>query len=376
MPKFVQQSRYHLDDKDLSDLLSSPWIGERFLLKFAKRKGMVLSDDETRESTVEYLSRQIFSWQDISLLAEELNQADRDDKTSTCQIDHSQSDINLSEVLQTVKNDRNQKHQEVYQIKKLSSGSYDVTVTYTEIDPYLSRPFQKKEKNVVLAIDPKKGLLEVQHSSNDRASQIVASIAKAIELLSKKQVTTRVIELADIHDTDLRSQFFLEITSKVTGFRMLDVKDLKVDHRLPEITSTAEGTIDPAGEAAEKNEAAVETLQAIVRQAAFTGQNLVDSQIYQELRNEGYFICSINWLARELDGEDRNVEFFAEFGDTVNFRGFRFDVRKIGAAAKDKDTKITLTDLRRRYLGRLEEASYAAMSSIQKKAKESTKGVA
>ncbi|WP_147363627.1 hypothetical protein [Burkholderia pseudomallei] len=63
-----------------------------------------------------------------------------------------------------------------------------------------------------------------------------------------------------------------------------------------------------------------------MRLTALTGENLVASEMYQELKEKGFFITSITWRARQTVDPYSIVEFDAGFEDKQAAKRFRYSV--------------------------------------------------
>jgi hypothetical protein len=108
-------------------------------------------------------------------------------------------------------------------------------------------------------------------------------------------------------------------------------------------------------------------VKALVRKVALSGQSLLTSEFYQQLRSTGYFITHITWRSKETGGLGLVAELIAEFTDPVNASGFTFDVKKILPREGTDDTRKTASELlsphRTRLRRLIENAAYIAFGS-------------
>src|ERR1700722_10880066 len=83
MSKFVHHASYYLDDKDLSDLFEAQNVPSRFLLRFARRRGLFLSEKASKEEVVHALCMAPIAWDEVNAIAEAINTEDRDSRQMT-----------------------------------------------------------------------------------------------------------------------------------------------------------------------------------------------------------------------------------------------------------------------------------------------------
>lgn len=375
MANYQNLSRYYMDDKDVVDLISGGEVSTRFMLGFLRRRGIFLpepSKNWPREELVKLFARQLFSWKEIREITEETNTTDREDRTETCKMTGIPTTFDVAAILNDLQALRASSKNEAYQLSKKADGTTQVLVAYTEIDPYLARPFQKRAKVLELEVQLVGSELEVSYSSNPRASQIVEVLTGLICLKDPETIEATRIEFPGLKDAALRTEFFSQLLEKVSGFRILDVQDVKVDNRLdaekaPE-DDEGEDEDSDADEPDEKaSEVQAQVVKGLIKKAAFSGNSVLTSEIYQQLRQSGYFISSLNWKALELSA-DHEVEFRAEMADPVRFGDFRFDVTKVTTLGSDPDEfKKAMHDVRRNYIKRLREAAFTSKKIVEDK---------
>ena len=89
-----------------------------------------------------------------------------------------------------------------------------------------------------------------------------------------------------------------------------------------------------------------------------------------------YFICKVAFAATEESGEERRVEFSAEFANAEKAMGFRYDIRGVfekNPKGGHKKSKSDLNAIVRTNLNKtIETAAYAALETTTKAAATST----
>jgi hypothetical protein len=372
MGKYIQLSRCYLDDRDMSDILSNGQFNTRFLLQFARNRGVFISNKDPHANIIKYLSRQGYSWQELLRIAEKLNSEDREERQSTRRVEGVKDSEQIEKVLGEVKEARVSDKQ-ICAVKK-KGNIYEMEVTHVEIDTTKQKAFQRRQLTSKLEFEQIGDRLDVRHHQNDTCKAIANQVIELLQKHTKSDLKSTSIELTGIRDPVKRTAFFLSLTHKVKEFRHIDVIDLKVSNRFPEV-APATKNVPSATDDNEENESKEETqeeaeIKSLVKHAALSGQGLLTSELYKKLRETGYYLSNVIWSAKELKGEERLVEFVSGFGKPVEALDFYYDVRKIYPRDDEADqtkTQGELLSLDRTRLRRLLEiAAYESLAELQK----------
>lgn len=362
MSKFVQHASYYLDDKDLSDLFTAQNVSPRFLLRFARRRGLFLSDKGTKEDLVRALCMAPISWEDVSVIAEAINSEDRDTKQMTVQLTSGVDFSGLPAALERVKSWL-EANREIPTITKVGDNAYKLEVGFLELQPQRTRPLQRVERRVTIEIEQVEGRLDIRFSAHEHARQIVRKLVGEIPSKQDDKKSERTVSLWSVHEPLLRIKFFTDLINNIDGFVLSEVTDLQVDRRFP----TAEkGDADENQQTPEDDEQKKEAV-GLVKRAILSGESLLNSDFYRKLRDAGYYIGSVIWTANELGGARRQVEFSAGFKDPILATDFIFDIRRV--AKRDKDGEYGKPERnqpvdRPRLLKLIEAGAYTAMENI------------
>ncbi len=361
MSKFVHHASYYLDDKDLSDLFEAQNLPPRFLLRFARRRGLFLGDKTAKEDLIRALCMAPISWEDVGTIAEAINADDRDTNQMTVQLTAGVDFDGLPGALERVKGWL-EANREIPVLTKTGENSYRLEVRFVEVQPQRTRPLQRVERHVTVEVEQVEGRLDIRHSEHPHAKQIVRRLVAEIPNKQEEEKRERTVSLWSIREPLLRIKFFTDLIDGVEGFTPSEVTDLQVDRRFPE----QDGTDDDDARLADE-----ERITGLVKRAVLSGDRLLNSQFYYELRDSGYYIGSIKWLANELGGDQRQVEFSAGFKDPILATDFVFDVRRVARREKDgsygKAERNQPVD-RPRLLKAIEAAAYQAMEGLEKRA--------
>lgn len=374
MSKYIQLARCYFDDKDIEDLLSNPRFSQRALLQIAKERGVFLSPDDSREDIVRYLSMQYFDWTAKSSIAARLNKAEAEEKRATVQFERVATLTAIEKAAEKVKQELPQ-NRETVNVSKVGDRLV-LSGTYIDVDPTRSKAMQREQRQFMVEFAVDKGAVKAEYTHSERAGALISKIVTELKAdEATKDTSVRRVSMSGIKDPALRTDFLLKVRTGLAGFRPLDVHDLNVDHRF-EIAPEEDG--DDENDEEEETESSAtaeeEEVKSLVRSAALHGNGLLTCDLYQKLRESGYYIYKLAWSARELEGEGRAMDFEAGFDDPVRGEGFAYDLRRVLPSESDKETGKTQHELllaeRPRVRRIIADAVYAALAEIEKRANE------
>jgi hypothetical protein len=78
-----------------------------------------------------------------------------------------------------------------------------------------------------------------------------------------------------------------------------------------------------------KTKAAEQKMLAVVDHVAIKGSSLLSSKEYGELKKQGFFISSINWIAEQMNAPNERIEFEASFEEPREGKRFKYYVRGV-----------------------------------------------
>jgi hypothetical protein len=202
--------------------------------------------------------------------------------------------------------------------------------------------------------------LDIRYSEHPHGKEIVRKLIDNLPVKAEQKTTERQVSLWSVRDPLKRIKFFTAIINGINGFILSGVTDLHVDCRLPEEE-------DPSAEEDDDRKKKEEKLVGLVKHAVLSGDSLLNSELYADLKNSGYYIGSIVWTANETGGDQRQIEFYAGFKDEILATDFVFDIRRV--AKRDKDGNYGKAERtqpidRISLLKLVETAAYTAMDGI------------
>lgn len=392
MGKRHYNSLFFADDKDISDLLlaAKQKLNKSKLISLARNRGLVLSPEDSREVIVQYLARLPYGWSELIELLRATETASRTEAVASVQLTSSAGTKELHDAVQAVRDLRIGGRDEVYTITANRIGVVSVSVQYTEPDTSKTRLFQRQPREISISLEQSGDGFKVRYQANDRAKEIVADIAKALETATQTTVAQRQIELRNIKDARLRTEFFLHLMRNMDGMSLSNVTDVKVNKLpreevpsfstdplpLPQVAEKG-GTYSVNGEDegvddeptdAEAEAEAQEELRGEVQRVALQGDGLLVSDEYKRLTAAGFFVSHAVWQSVEKASRGLKVEFEAQFGDAAQGLGFSYTVLGVYKKKEDEGHRKSRSACdpleQAELIERLERGAQAALATV------------
>lgn len=323
---------YYATNREIRDLLLSgkQRITENVLLELLRDRGILCSLDEPRESLIERLSMLTHDYADVCGLLERREAHRRGEKTSTISIDVPLTPEELKEIIDEYQMAETGEKVTHY---KRSPDEFVMNVTYFDPDYSKTRLLQWQELYATIEFVKKEGRTELRIPATDKARAIVDNIKTRVEAKKKKPVQLQEIELTNLTSPEDRTTFFTKLISSLPHFPLENVSRLRVAH-----SKTDDQGDDLDSDDEEAEEAAAKML-GVVENVALTGENLVASEMYQDLKTKGFYITSITWRARQDVDPYAMAEFDAGFEDKQAAKRFRYSVHGVLRFKNGKYTK-------------------------------------
>lgn len=374
-------AQYYAEDKDIFDILMSS--KRRFdaeaLCELARRRGIVLSEDTDREVLADYLARLVWSWPELQHLLDLAETPERREKITGSRFVTDAPVDEVKAVVEDVKAVREARTDETLTVKKTEKG-IAVTVRYSEFDSSRTRLQQRVDREVTLEIERGETGYSVRHQANDRARDIAKEIVAKLEEKRGGKFDAAEITLKGIAAPELRTQFFVNLMTKMAGYKLRNVTTVSVDRAVQEEDEEEVSDDDEPGDSAtdEPGDSATDeaaTMLGAVKKAVFEGQSLLSTKEFQSLKEEGFFLSRAVWRSAEERADGIEVEFEADFEDAKNCTGFRYNIRGVYERQKrgeEKGIKKTRTacppERRGEFLRAVEDAAQTALAEVESEA--------
>lgn len=322
MPDKLQH--YVATDKEVYDLLASgkQKITEPVLRELARDRGIFYSPNEPREALVDHLSMLPHDYHDITGIIQRREHGARREKTTSLKLNIALTIDEIKEVVGAYKAEAG--NTEKVTSHQRGSDGFVMNIEYDEFDYSRTRLIQRQRKDAGIEFVVKGSETTVRMPATEKGKMVVEALKNKIESKRKTEIAAEEIELTGLRTAEERTSFFTELISKMPGYRQVTVTSLKV----------ASGFFGEDGEATQidleeddEAEAVRVEMLTVVRQVAISGENLVASPVYQELRNRGFFITSVTWRSAQTAHPYNLVQFEIGFDNPHEGKGFRYSVR-------------------------------------------------
>ena len=368
MPQFSFNSRYYAEDKDIFDLLKASSVTLKKIARFARKRGVFVSEQDSKEDILSYFSSLPQSWPQLQELMAEISSDDRDEKVSMVRLESSEPIAKIKEAAEFVQGLRAQPRNEAYSITESENGNFQVKVKYTDFDPKTTRLMQRRRREVKIEVEKVGDRFEIRHDHTGRSVEIVNRMVEALTSTSETETKIEAVDLSGVSDPGLRTKFFTQLITNVQGFRFIDVKDLKVDRYIPPTPEDDEEIEKKEEKTASKKNTEAE-LKSMVKRMVLSGDGVLVSDEYKALRKNEFYISKVSWMSRENEGDGRDVLFNAEFTGETDTKSFVYDIRWVWERDEDGNLRQVKTALahseRGVFLRRLEDAAYKSFKEIQ-----------
>ncbi|WP_454068076.1 hypothetical protein [Brucella anthropi] len=317
----VSSLKLFATDKELYDLLASSRqrMTERALLNLARDRRIFISHKAEREAIVDYLSCLPHDLQDVEGLIDEAEVGRRGEKTTFVEVagDVSTEDIKAA-IDQYV--DEVGASEEIT-VPPFNMKSLGATIEYNEFDYSRTRLLQRIERKAALDFRIEDGKVTVRLPATEKGQSIVNNLIDKLEKNKKTSLSQNRIAISGF-PAEFRTKFFLDLLSGIEGYKTETVTSIKVSS--PDI---AQEEIDDIGEENEAQDDLENELLGIVRSVALSGENLVSSEQYRQLREKNFYITAITWRSVQQVPPHDLVQFEAAFEQQEQGTGFKYIVR-------------------------------------------------
>ncbi len=310
---------YFATNKEIHDLLFSAKqkLTEAVLHQLLRDRGIFCSPSDSRDALVQYLSLLPHDYADVCGVLEKREASKRGEKTATVSLN---TELTPDELREVVLEYQKSEVQEIVRSHKKSETEFVMNVTYSEFDYSKTRLLQRQDRDAELVFTKVAGRTEVRIPATDRARAMVDKLKEKIETNKKTKIQLEEIELTSLTTAEQRTTFFTRLISSLPNFPLETVSRLKVAH------STSEHEDDGLDIEGDEVSDAEEKMLGVVENVALSGENLVASEMYQELKAKGFFITSVTWRAKQSVAPHAIIECDAGFEDRQAGKKFRYSI--------------------------------------------------
>ncbi len=361
------KSVFYPTEMDLYDAFISNHqkVTNNYLITLLRDKGILVSNDCSREFLVGYVSQLNFDYLEFKNISNYLTPSSRSEKTTSEIIE---TEINDDEILQGFDNLKEARgsHNENYNIVLLEGANTTrIEIFYEEVDHSKTRVIQKVTKEGFIDIVKTDKGIKIRHTSNDRVARIKDSFIKQIAENKDDKIEPIRISFSGIADLKYQTIFFTSLLKYIKGLTPETV--VKISLSRDDITPLDLDIDDAEKEDLEDN------MRQCIRKARFDGESLLETDIYQELKQKGYYLTSMRWISLENLNNPRKFEFEASFVDRGYAIVFEYSLKGVYNFKKEKYTNLITKipeDEKKNLISRFETAANQVYTKIINEIKE------
>lgn len=306
-------------DKDIFDLLMSSRgrMTEAVLHSIAISRGVIYSKKTKRERLASDISALPHDFLSLTKLIERREQQSRHEKRSYVDIPIA---LTHEEINQTIRDYKNEiGDTEIVTTQQRRAHDVYVNVAYDEIDYSKTRLIQRQRRDAGIEFVIGENKTTIRMPATEKARAIVDKMLHHVSKIKLQDLRRNDLSLEGL-SADQRTSFFMQMMQSIAGYQLQTVVSIKCASDDEEVPDGFELDIE--------NERSVESeIVSKINSVALSGMNLLQSEEYQTLRRNGFFITAVAWRALQKAKPQDLLQFDVSFDEPREGRGFRFGVR-------------------------------------------------
>ena len=320
-------SLYYASDKNIFDAINNSKVDGETIQEMFRRRNIVCSRQTKRENLAEFFSRLPHDYLDHKDLSLRLGITPRRERvTAVDLIGQTPKNSEIQAAIDTLKV-KLQKHGDVVTVTQ-EGNTFFLEVHYTEIDYKRTEFSQLQKRTGVLEVAIDKQRTVVRSSKNHYMDEARNELVTQILNETTEELERREISLAHFPAPTIRSQFFYDLMTKLSGYVRKDVTDIFVFKPRPEFAVDDEPEdIDEA------------LAEPHVERVLLKGVGVSQSDILRQLTKEkDYYIAKAGWIVNKTMGGGGSYEIEATFADPRQCVGFSYLLRGVYDLTEDGKT--------------------------------------
>jgi hypothetical protein len=357
--------RLFASDKELYDLMFSAKqrITDGVLHRATRERGVFFGSATSRGDLADYISMTIHDLQDVIDLVKDAEPGTRGERTSSLTVKMKLEASEIREVIQEYA-DTDGKNDKVA-VPLNTPKAVIATVAYSEFDLSRTTLAQRQDKVANLDFRVEDDAVVIRFPANDKGRELVEILIEKLESKKKSSVPQERVAVEDLSPED-RTRFFINLVTKMPGFRLDSVTKLKVSSESMTIDDLDSDEDDDTTD----QEAAKSAMINLVTNVALSGNDLLVSKQYRQMEEDGFFITSIKWEATQTVHPFDKAEFEALFENAQEGTGFQYLARHSRRSERTgtypRNFKLPDDAIRKVLFSLLEQTAQTALAEIRR----------
>ena len=311
MKKPFGPSLYYASDKNIFDALNQHKVNAATVRKLFVKRNVIVSKKTQREDLAKYFARLSHDYYDHRDIAERLGVAPRRERITSMDVNGPATEEILNSSINQLKNELEATGDIVHVSR--TEDNLSLNIQYSTIDYKRSEFAQVQVRDGILEFIKSDDGYIVRNTQNEYLNNIRDTLLGKLDKSISEPLNRKVITLFDVPSSKLRSNFFYELASNLSGYSRRDVTEVNVYQTGPEID--VEDSVNDDGE----------DLVTHIERVFLRGNGVTQSELLNELLDgEDYYIIKIRWLTAEIKGTENVYEIEALFTDPKDCTGFSF----------------------------------------------------
>lgn len=327
-----------VSDREVVDMLESQRqrISNSKMISYLRQRGIICSNNDSRESLVEYIASLNIDWhliEDILSLAQS-NENQQKVTAQTIKVKNKEAlDLTLKEL------------EKIYDHKSFvvneTLNSIDIDYSNEIIEQNNTRLIQRKSKDERINIKINGDEITILNTVGEGTEPVMQRLINELERNSKSTIEKKVIDFSKIYNNQLINDFFLKLIELNSNYIRDDV--IRIKFNKFNSNDSEEITLDEDLELNDEliidadiqDEDQYSTFKpqsnvklGDIKSALLSGSSLLTSDFFIKFADQGYFISHIRWKVREKKSEPRTYEFSASFDQADLRKAFIFEAHK------------------------------------------------
>lgn len=313
----IGPSLYIPTDKNIFDALLHKKVTFKKLQEFLLMRGILISDQLSKEEVSRMISQLIFDFHDYTKLKELLENTNRKEKQKTITLKIKSTDDEVTNICNKVVADNiNSYNNDSYKVIRRNNSTL-LRVLYTEIDFTKTELRQRTSKTCDIILETTKTEVLIHQPATKKGSEIVSLIINSFKKNKQSDIIEEKISLETITSPEKRSEFFHCLIQSVNGYELEDVTNIDVHHSIDTLSVDLD------------EEDNLSNLTGSIKKAALTGDGVHLSKELQQLHKKGFFISKIVWKSKGNLYKGNIVEFEVMFGNASSCTDFKYLIRGV-----------------------------------------------
>lgn len=344
---------FYANDKSLNDALTQKKIKNSDIAELFISRGILISRETDRDEAAKYFCRLNHDYFDHQKIANVLGVTKRREKSTFVRIESKLDEEKIEKVLNNLKGEI-EGLGDTAEIVKSQLG-LQLKIKYQSVNYGKTEFSQVAENQATISLERENGTLILRTPNTDYSKDVKERVLDELEKAIEGKLDFSKISISAHLDADKKSKFFIDLAKGIKGFDFDDITDVFVFNPEKNNYKEGEGNTEDS------------QLGVHIEKASMKGKGILNSKLYADLKNKGFYISKIIWKIKSKS-KDKIVELEAQFSAPSSCSDFAYQVRgeylsnNYGVFNKTRRAVSKSEDIRLQRL--IEESAYNSINQL------------